>query len=249
MAVSPLTPQEVVAATADLSLSSTSTSLSSSSHCTTSTHDPHNNNNNKNRDRHSPTTKTTSTTTTSSIPYKTETIAVECRNCESTGPEQGARALIMGPTPLSIIVCTNRLLHVGDNKYEREDDKNNEMTQILTHELVHAYDVQRLQLNFSDCETVAYSEVRAAREAECYPYNNKNNNSHKNTNININDWWWTTELCVRQRAIGATRNVFPGQGRGCVATVFRQAYNDPRPFSKTDIQRWWRKNSQSKSNQ
>ena len=158
--------------------------------------------------------------------YKTETITVECRPCQTTGPEQGARALIMGPTPLSIIACTNRL-----TPHDRA-----EMTQILTHELVHAYDVQRLQLNFGDCETAAYSEVRAAREAECYV----DPTTTKKSRLPFASPALLTEMCVKQKAIGATQNLFPWKGRGCVGTVFRQAYDDPRPFSKEDVQRWWK---------
>ena len=190
MAVSPLTPQEVVAATTDLTKPAPSTS------------------------------------------YKTETITVECRPCATTGPEQGARALIMGPTPLSIVACTNRL-----TPHDRA-----EMSQILVHELVHAYDVQRLQLNLGDCETAAYSEVRAAREAECYQAPTTPTGSGVSSKLPFVSPALWTELCVKQKAIGATQNLFPWKGRGCVGRVFRQAYEDPRPFSREDVQRWWNKN-------
>jgi len=84
------------------------------------------------------------------------TIELKCRRCETTGPEAGARAFLMGPEPLSIVLCHNRIHSDAD-----------EVEEILTHELIHLYDVQTLQLDLADCETVAYSEVRAAREAEC----------------------------------------------------------------------------------
>ncbi|CAB9504733.1 Mitochondrial inner membrane protease ATP23 homolog [Seminavis robusta] len=153
--------------------------------------------------------------TTTPIRYTTETIRIECRPCEETGPEQGARALIMGPNPLSIIACTNRLA-VHDRA---------EMSEVLVHELVHAYDVRRLRLDFSDCESTAYSEVRAAREAECY----------------TGSKWAPTllqEFCVKQRAIAATNNVFPTWGRKCVRSVFADAYKDPRPFSQDDLRQY-----------
>lgn len=84
------------------------------------------------------------------------TIELKCRRCDTTGPEAGARAFLMGPEPLSIVLCHNRIHSDAD-----------EVEEILTHELIHLYDVQTLQLDLADCETVAYSEVRAAREAEC----------------------------------------------------------------------------------
>lgn len=84
------------------------------------------------------------------------TIELKCRRCDTTGPEAGARAFLMGPDPLSIVLCHNRI-----------DSEPREVEEILTHELTHLYDVQTLKLDLADCETVAYSEVRAAREAEC----------------------------------------------------------------------------------
>jgi hypothetical protein len=110
----------------------------------------------------------------------------------------------MGPTPLSIVACTNRLT----------PNHKDEMAEVLTHELLHAYDVKRLQLDFTDCESMAYSEVRAAREAECA------------------NWNMMKEYCVNQKAIAATHNLFPATGRNCVRQVFSAAYADKRPFDQ-----------------
>jgi len=161
-------------------------------------------------------------TTAGSTKFLTETIKIECRPCATTGPEQGARALIMGPTPLSIVACTNRLT---PNDQE-------EMDQVLTHELLHAYDVKQLHLNFSDCESMAYSEVRAAREAECSISSSHFGNASSTT---ATGGWaspaaFLKQYCVKQKAIAATHNLFPRQGRNCVRTVFNKAYADPRPF-------------------
>lgn len=119
---------------------------------------------------------------------------------------------IQGPQPLSIVVCTNRLA-----KDERERRK--EMHEILTHELVHVYDVRHLQLDLRDCENLAYSEVRAARQAEC---------------ASASDSWWslqTQRSCVRHKALTATNNLFPGrQGYSCMQRVFDTAFQDTRPI-------------------
>jgi hypothetical protein len=133
------------------------------------------------------------------------TIELKCRRCASTGPEAGARAFLMGPAPLSVIVCHNR---VNSDRAEVEE--------ILTHELVHLYDVQTLRLDLQECENLAYSEVRAAKAAECRSS-------------------WHPHLqsyCVKQKAICATNNLFPAEGRACIQKVFDQAFGDNRPFKK-----------------
>lgn len=131
------------------------------------------------------------------------TIELKCRKCASTGPEAGARAFLMGPQPLSVIVCHNRV-----------QSERGELEEILTHELVHLFDVQTLQLDLQRCENLAYSEVRAAKAAEC------------------RDSWHPhlQSYCVRQKAICATNNLFPIEGRSCIQKVFEHAFADNRPF-------------------
>ncbi|KAG7366327.1 peptidase M76 family protein [Nitzschia inconspicua] len=130
------------------------------------------------------------------------TIELKCRKCASSGPEGGARAFLMGPQPLSVVLCHNR---IASNKPEVEE--------ILTHELVHLFDVQTLQLDLQDCENLAYSEVRAAKAAECR-----------------DSWKQLQPYCVKQKAISATNNLFPKEGRNCINRVFATAFADNRPF-------------------
>ncbi|OEU18351.1 hypothetical protein FRACYDRAFT_236628 [Fragilariopsis cylindrus CCMP1102] len=180
------------------------------------------------------------------------TIELHCRKCASTGPEAGARAFLMGPEPLSIVLCHNRINSDVD-----------EIEEILTHELTHLYDVQTLQLDLTDCETVAYSEVRAAREAECSKYitnhrrqqnqqnqnqqQESNSNNKKNSNGNgidtilpsiITESWSKAQhsYCVKNIALGAIQNMFPqrGVGKQCLNKVWEKAYKDHRPFNTTD---------------
>ena len=132
------------------------------------------------------------------------TIELKCRKCASSGPEAGARAFLMGPSPLSVIVCHNR---IQSNVEEVEE--------ILTHELVHLYDVQTLQLDLQQCENLAYSEVRAAKHAECRDA-------------------YLQKYCVKQKAICATNNLFPVEGRKCIQKVFHKAFEDNRPFQKDE---------------
>ena len=109
----------------------------------------------------------------------------------------------MGPNPLSVVLCSNRLLL----------NTPDEMEQVLVHELVHVFDVLKLRLDLRECDNLAYSEVRAAREAEC---------RHA---------WFSTHSCIQNKATVATNNLFPGpKGRACVSNVFDKAVRDRRPF-------------------
>lgn len=133
-----------------------------------------------------------------------ESLKIECRPCLNTGPESGARAFIMGPSPLSIVLCSNRL----------SCHDQTEMEQVLVHELVHVYDVRVNQLDLRACENLAYSEVRAAREAEC------------------KDAWLAGRYCIPNRAFRATSNLFSEeQTKACLAKVFDTAMQDTAPFS------------------
>jgi hypothetical protein len=129
-------------------------------------------------------------------------VELKCRKCASTGPEGGARAFLMGPQPLSVVLCHNR---IASHRREVEE--------ILTHELVHLYDVQTMHLDLQDCENLAYSEVRAAKAAECR-----------------DSWRQLQPYCVKQKAICATNNMFPTEGRRCIQRVFDTAFGDDRPF-------------------
>jgi len=140
---------------------------------------------------------------------------IKCRPCSSTTvAEAGARAFIQRTSSsnndrnkegLEIILCSNRL-------------KKNEIEEALLHELVHYYDYyNNSQTDFSSCEGLAYSEVRAAREAECkgyylYPFEN-----------------WAKKKCVSYYASRSTCNMFPKNGSSCVDKVIDKAMKDLSP--------------------
>ena len=81
-------------------------------------------------------------------------ISITCRPCSKDGREAHARAFVQSP-PLGVVLCTNRLR-------TKED-----IEATVTHELVHCYDIMKQKLDLTQCDNLAYSEVRAAREAEC----------------------------------------------------------------------------------
>ena len=131
-------------------------------------------------------------------------VSIACQQCSNTGPEGGARAYVRGPNPLSIVLCSNRLHSPA------------EVQEVLVHELIHVYDMRR-GLDFHDCHQLAYSEVRAARDAECRSSLNR----------------FTLSYCVKERAGHATNNMFPHQEGGhCVGRVLEAALADRSPFHK-----------------
>lgn len=106
----------------------------------------------------------------------TKRIDVFCKVC-STIAEENARAYLASD-PLSIVLCSNRLR----TKQAIEE--------ALTHELVHAVDYVLKRYDFSTCKGLAFSEVRAARDAEC--------NRHFYFDFSKN-------RCIRQTAIDSTK--------------------------------------------
>ena len=156
----------------------------------------------------------------------TEWLSLQCRPCLNRGAESNARAFVMGPTPLSVVVCSNRLQQASQA----------EMAEIITHELVHIFDVRKLHLNLLHCPTLAYSEVRAAREAECAataagPVTNR---SLWLAPFSTSPGYGSVQHCVRQKATVATRNLFPERAQHCIDAVFEQAFADQRPFVKNN---------------
>ena len=45
---------------------------------------------------------------------------------------------------------------------------------------------------------------------------------------------FTRNICAKDKATVATRNMFPDQGRRCVCDVFNEAVNDLAPFAADD---------------
>mmetsp|Transcript_64432 Transcript_64432/g.77393 ORF Transcript_64432/g.77393 Transcript_64432/m.77393 type:complete len:84 (+) Transcript_64432:806-1057(+) len=80
---------------------------------------------------------------------------------------------------------------------------------------MHIYDVRVYNLDLQQCQNLAYSEVRAAHQAECH-------NS------------WLKDFCVKQKAIAATQNLFSSEARECIAKVFEKAMADTTPFPPSD---------------
>jgi len=81
---------------------------------------------------------------------------------------------------------------------------------------VYCIDVHSRKMDLRDCKQLAYSEVRAAREAECF------------NSLTA----FTANICAKDKAVTATRNMFPESGRKCVCDIFDEAIKDHAPFEK-----------------
>eukprot|EP00557_Chaetoceros_sp_GSL56_P004348 CAMPEP_0176497074 /NCGR_PEP_ID=MMETSP0200_2-20121128/11527_1 /TAXON_ID=947934 /ORGANISM="Chaetoceros sp., Strain GSL56" /LENGTH=353 /DNA_ID=CAMNT_0017895057 /DNA_START=111 /DNA_END=1172 /DNA_ORIENTATION=- len=137
-------------------------------------------------------------------------LQITCQKCGNDGPEGGARAFVKGPNPLSIVLCSNRL------------STQEEINEVLVHELIHVYDVHHRKWDLTNCYTLAKSEVRAAREAEC-------------ANATMS---FTKRYCAKEKARVATKNMFPDVGLQCVAAVFEEAMVDKAPFGGGEGKGW-----------
>jgi hypothetical protein len=144
------------------------------------------------------------------------TLEIQCRECGTSGPEGSARAYLRGPSPLTIILCTNRL-SLSNNK---------EIDEVLTHELIHVFDVHHRKWDFTNCQTLARSEIRAAREAECDSISSILTAPFGRTMSSL----FGKDRCVMEKAKEATKNMFPYKGFDCVNHVFKEAMVDNAPF-------------------
>jgi inner membrane protease ATP23 len=100
-----------------------------------------------------------------------------------------------------------------------------QFNQVLTHELVHAYDVCRAELDFTNCKQHACTEVRAASlsgDCDFWEEVSRGNVSFSNNH----------RRCVRRRAIKSVQfnPHCAEQAESAVAAVFEQCYGDKTPF-------------------
>lgn len=128
---------------------------------------------------------------------------ISCQHCGSEGAAGTARAYVQGP-PLGIVLCANRLRSAA------------EVEESLVHELTHLYDLCVSRKDLRKCEPLAYSEVRAARNAEC-------------GGANASSLEWRRRWCVKGVATRATAAMFPDRADDCIEAVFEEAMRDVRP--------------------
>lgn len=114
-----------------------------------------------------------------------------CTKCD----QANTRAYITSES--EIVLCTNKL------------SSRKQIIEALTHEAVHSFDFANKRCDFSTCEGLAYTEIRAAAHAECsgyYPFE------------------WFRSNCIKRVATNATSNMFPkNAAKECVAAMFEKA--------------------------
>mmetsp|Transcript_52511 Transcript_52511/g.103625 ORF Transcript_52511/g.103625 Transcript_52511/m.103625 type:complete len:156 (+) Transcript_52511:105-572(+) len=119
-----------------------------------------------------------------------------CTQCD----QANTRAYITSES--EIVLCTNKL------------STQRQIKEALTHESVHSYDYANNRCDFSTCEGLAYTEIRAAVHAECagsYPFE------------------WFREQCIKKVATSATANMYPkNAAKECVVAMFKKAVSDSR---------------------
>jgi hypothetical protein len=124
-------------------------------------------------------------------------VKISCKVCDDNGIESKSKAYL-NSNPLEIVLCTNRL-----NKDSIE--------KAIIHESIHAYDFAKGKCDFSTCEGLAYSEIRAAREADC---------SDK----------WFKNLCIKRNSKSCVTNFYSKKKASkCVNSVFKKAMLDQSP--------------------
>jgi len=210
---------------------------------------------------------------TSMFKQPKQPIQIICRPCSNTGREAHARAFVQSP-PLGIVLCTNKmstkdeieqtvtheLVHVYDieKKVSVLTFAESPKIDILCCKLrtlvagvkganTRRHDVAQ-KLDLSKCDNLAYSEVRAAREAECAHGSFLNlcmNNYHENKNdsgilgriAQSEQCEKYRKDCVKMHAMRSTGVCFPGEAKQCVDRVFHMAYSDNAPFDQTSTQK------------
>lgn len=119
---------------------------------------------------------------------------------------------------MGILLCSNWI----KNKWQLED--------ILTHELVHAYDHLRFKVDLSNLKHHACTEIRASMlSGECRILN-------EITKTGLGDFGKKFQSCIRRRAIlSVTANPNcsgPEEAEKAVNTVWLSCFNDTRPFER-----------------
>ncbi|TMW55023.1 hypothetical protein Poli38472_013785 [Pythium oligandrum] len=158
----------------------------------------------------------TSSSTTSA---RKNSIDFVCLDCREDGPEGRARAFFSAPPP-TVVFCANRL-HSAK-----------EVEETMVHELIHAYDFTVRSMDITKSDLLACSEIRSARESECYRMARLLANAIPDVAFFQKSATWLNRQCVRDHAIRSTRSMFPDKAKDEVDKMFNQCYADQSPFTQ-----------------
>lgn len=127
-------------------------------------------------------------------------MSISCMRCNAVG----YRSYFEMGQPAKIRLCCDKLSSAE------------EVEEVLTHELIHAYDYIVRGVDMKSGEEMACSEVRAAAFAEC-----RNKPGYF--------WEYFKKSCVRGVAIRATK-LNDENAEELVSKVFAKCYDDKMPF-------------------
>ncbi|DBA04406.1 TPA: hypothetical protein N0F65_010002 [Lagenidium giganteum] len=148
---------------------------------------------------------------------KKQAISFACIECRDDGPEGRARAFFSAPPP-TVVFCANRLRSA------------NEVEETMVHELIHAYDFVVREMDITQSEVLACSEIRSARESECYHKAQILATLMPKVEFFQKSAEWLNQRCVREHATRSTESMFPKEARRDVEKMFDQCYADRSPF-------------------
>ncbi|XP_062505608.1 mitochondrial inner membrane protease ATP23 homolog isoform X2 [Corticium candelabrum] len=101
------------------------------------------------------------------------------------------------------------------------------MSEVLTHELIHAYDFCRYNTNFSDVKHLACSEIRAANlSGDCFFWK-------ENFGRFKFGWKKHQQACVRERAVNSilcVKDIEKSEAENVVDSVFASCFYNTEPF-------------------
>nr|CCA17587.1 metalloprotease family M76 putative [Albugo laibachii Nc14] len=144
-----------------------------------------------------------------------------CLMCQEEGPEGKARAFFSAPPP-TIVFCANRLHSAR------------EVEETMMHELIHAYDFVVRTMDITNPSILACSEIRAARESECYQKAFALQKLLPESKLLKTMSEWKNKRCVRRHAIRSTQSMFPDEAVDDVDKMLEMCYSDQAPFDKSD---------------
>ena len=135
-----------------------------------------------------------------------------CKRCGMESIERSARAFFSSNgTDHSVTICENRI------KTQDAFD------QTLKHEMIHAVDYCKRGMDFSDCDMLACSEIRAAKYAEC-------ENFPGFFDLNFGPKY----SCAASTAKRATTaGHCKEEGEECVERMMNKCFRDTVPFDNT----------------
>lgn len=152
-------------------------------------------------------------------------VLIQCDECKSSGVESRARGFLVNGNPLKIIVCANKI------NFDSGNSGKEIVKEIVLHELVHANDYRDNVCDFSTCEGLAHTEVKAAREAEC-----ASTGRSVSQFLSVDLGETLRRNCIRDKAIASTATMFGIKAATkCVGTSFNHAMEDFSPFEKPEL--------------